>query len=209
MDDAVIPPVRAGTIDEELSFEYNHGDYGKGGFTADGVLAWQFDLGAYADYTGMDIGGEYPYVAQANGHQLRVVTEYTWMYSTYSESYSLGVEQIAYRGTTTRDDVFWTMGCDYSMDESLTVEGVRQEQQRYRIRESDDEIDHKAPPRDVMGMAFDSGEAFVRALHSGRVGPTVEEQLEACLRRDSPDGATPASTYAAAETDSTSEAKAD
>lgn len=195
--DAVIPPVRAGTIEHSIDVEYDHYQGGEGGFEATGEHAWEFDLTAYADLTGMDIGDDYPYVAQENGHTLRITTDYRWRHSTLHDvdNYTLGIETIAWRGTTSYDDIFWTMGGYYDLDEDLEVVKVAEEKQEYRIRDHyDEDVPHHSP-HDVGRETFHSGEQFVYALHSGRLGPSPHDQLQRLIEADSPDEAQPVDAF--------------
>jgi hypothetical protein len=194
---AIIPPVRAGWIESELDFEYDHEGEGKGGFEATGVHEWQFDMGAYDDLTGLHIGGDCPYVAQENGHSLRIVTDYKWNHSTYNneDSYTLSIEEVAYRGTTRQKKVYWTMGGYYELDKNLRVERIGQEPQQYAYRErSDEHIPHRKVA-DIKEYVGYTGEQVVRKLHTGVLGPTVCSRLDDLIQADSPDDAIQPETY--------------
>lgn len=192
-EEIIIPPVRAGEIESELSFEYDHDRLGDGGFEAVGEHSWTFDWRAYCDHTGLDLGGDYPYVPQENGHTLRIRTEYRW---TVSDSkYTLSIEQKAVRGVTSIDDVFYTRCGYYRLDDELNVVRSKQERQQYRYRERADE---DIPHRDVFdldGVSVDSGEQLVWGLHSGRFGPCIHDQLATLIKYDSPDDAVTPDEY--------------
>jgi hypothetical protein len=193
---AIIPPVRAGTIESCIDFEYDHEDDGYGGFTATGEHTWQFDSRAYHELTGLDLGGDYPWVKQENGHSLRIVTEYRWSHSTYNgDSYTLTIEEVAYRGSTSRDEVYWTRGGYYRLDENLRVKRVGEERQQYHYRErTDEEIPHREIT-DLEGHVAYSGEQFTRKLHSGILGTTLSHRLDDLIQADSPDEAIRPDTY--------------
>jgi hypothetical protein len=205
-DDTVIPPVEAGQIESSLEFEYDHERYGDGGFEATGEHAWTFDTSAYHAHTGLDIGADLPYVAQANGHTLRIVTEYVWMHSEYNgTSYSLGVKQTAYRGTTSYDAVYWTRWAHYKLEplndsSELIITRCSDEKQRYRMRESEKDVPHKGA-LDLTDIAVENSMQFVRDLHNGVWGEEVRDQLQALIVADSPDDARPADTYISTETE--------
>jgi len=194
---AIIPPVRAGTMESTLNIEYDHENNGYGGFTATGEHVWQFDSRAYHEMTGLDLGGNYPYVHQENGHSLRIVTEYTWYHSTYDDedSYTLSIEEVAYRGTTRRENVYWTKAGYYDLDETLHVERVGQERQQYAYRErSEEDVPHR-DVTDLDGHVAYSGEQLVRKLHSGILGTTLAHRLDDLIIADSPDSAIRPDTY--------------
>lgn len=188
-DDAIIPPVRAGSIESELTVDYGD-SYGKS-FTATGEHNWTFDLFAYADITGLDEGPDYPYVAQANGHTLRIETDYTWNHRVYNgeERNTLSFEEVAYRGTTRRETVYWTRCGYYDLDPSLKVTRVGNERQQYKYRErAEKDIPHKKP-YDLSNYTAYDGEQMVRKLHTGVLGPTVGAELAELIEMDSPDHA--------------------
>jgi len=191
-DNAIIPPVRAGTIESSLEFEYD-----ENGFNAVGEHCWMFDGGAYADRTGLDLGRDYPYVRQENGHTLRIRTEYSWgEYERDGEKrYSLDIEQEAVRGITSIDTVFYTRCGYYRLDSELNITRSGEERQQWRVRERiDKDIPHYDTP-DLDGLTVDNGEQLVRGLHNGRWGPTVEKQLHDVIVRDCPDDALSVDEY--------------
>jgi len=208
MTETVIPPVQAGTTNSELSFEYDHDQHGVGGFEATSTHAWTFDSRDYHELTDLDIGSDYPYVHQENGHSLRIVTEYDWYHSTFhdEETYTLEMEQWAYRGTTSRKSVYWTRSGSWRLDESLTIGDPQTGRQQYHARETyaksssdksdeDDTIPHFGPYRGLDGETVTSGPSLVRKLHAGVLGLSVAQQFRDILEADSPDDAIPVSEY--------------
>lgn len=197
-DATIIPPVRAGEVTSSLDIEYEHEQNGRGGFEAKSVHEWTFDSRQYIRLTGLDLGADYPWVPQENGHTIRIVTDYKWYRSTYHDepTYTLSMEQYAYRGTTKRDSVYWTRAGYWRLNEDKEVGEPQTERQPYHARETDDEdIPHFGPIRGLTGYVATSGEQLVRQLHSGSVGLTVRQQLRDALEADSPDDAITVGEY--------------
>jgi len=206
MTDSVIPPVEAGTINSSIEIEYSasRGDASRGSASqnsepipnvieATNDYAWQFDSSAYFEHTGLDIGGEYPYVAQENGHTIRVVTDLRVDYyeSSSNDPYTVAVEQKAVRGTT-HWEYFWTRNGFYDLNEELEVTNTYQERQPYRQRNSD--IPHYELPN-LDRVEFESTEDIVYSILHGRYGSSMKELLQEAIEMDSPDEAIPASQY--------------
>lgn len=197
-DATVIPPVRAGEIGSCIEFEYDHHQLGRGGFEAHSRHEWTFDSKAYTSLTDLGLGSDHPYVHQENGHTLRIVTEYRWSKSTFHDepTYTLSMEQYAYRGTTKRDSVYWTRAGYWRLNEDREVGEPQTERQPYHARETyDRDIPHFGPIRGLTGYVATSGEQLVRQLHSGSVGLTVRQQLRDALEADSPDDAVTVGEY--------------
>lgn len=197
-DVAIIPPVRTGTIESSIDFEYDHSNTTC--FEATGTLEWNFDLGAYYELTGLDIGGDYPYVSQEGNYPLRIVTEYSWMHSDYNdkESYTLSIEEVAYSGNTRREFIHWTQNGGYDLDENMCVTRTYNDRQQYRYRTADVSVEHRDIPQLEGHIAYD-GEQFVRKLHSGVLGPTNGQRLFDLLKADSPDNALTVEQYEGTE----------
>lgn len=203
-EDSIIPPVRAGEINSSLEINYDHEQCGEGGFEATSVHRWQFDSRQYFNLTGLDLGQNYPYVHQENGHALRIVTDYRWSHSTYNgeDKYTLSFEQRAVRGSTNIHTTYWTRCGYYRFDEDLNHTRMGAEKQPYRIRESDVDVDHHLP-YDIGDHIAYSGEQLVRKLHSGILGPTLAAQFNLLLEMDSPDDALTVDEYRAPNTHTT------
>jgi len=198
MTDSIIPPVTAGTINSSLDIEY-HGRRESGYTTATSEHAWQFDCGAYAEQTELDLGGDYPYIAQENGHTLRLLTEITVSERGGDNTYSITIERKAVRGITRHERVFWTACGHYSLayndsDGRYDIDHESQEKQPYRIREYDEDVDH----RDIFrrsGSHYESLYAFLNEIHSRPHGESPLTVLAWIIRRDSPDDAISADDY--------------
>ena len=178
---AVIPPVQAGTINS--SIDINYGSQ-RGVCEALSHHEWTFDSSAYAQQTGLDIGKNYPYVAQENGHVLAVVTEIR-VAERSNGGYTVWVEQEAVRGLTSYNDVFWSANGGYDLDENLAVEDIFNERQQYKYREKE------IPQRDVLteGMiSFNSLEDMIYHLHNNP-HQYIYDTLQEIIEMDSPDHA--------------------
>lgn len=208
-EDSIIPPVRTGEISSELDIEYDHEQCGEGGFEATSVHRWQFDSRQYFNLTDLDLGQNYPYVHQENGHTLRIVTDYRWSHSTYNneDKYTLSLEQKAVRGSTSIHTTYWTRCGYYRFDEDLSHVRTGEEKQQYRIREGDVDVLHHSP-YGLKGHVVASGEQLVRKLHSGILGPPLFDQFHNLLVMDSPDDALTVDEYQSTPT-TTSSAPAD
>jgi hypothetical protein len=194
MTESVIPPVRAGKINSSLDFEYDHHQYGEGGFKATGVHEWTFDLSAYTELTGLDIGADLPYVEQENGHSLRIVTEYKWMFSDVGgESYTCNVESKAMRGSYS-PEYYFTRAGHYQFDGEKELEKTVDERQPHIMARDSDDIEH-FPIWTVNVEDVHSGEEFVRGLHNGVYGPPVRARLHDLLVTDSPPDADTVDVY--------------
>jgi hypothetical protein len=196
MTESVIPPVRAGKINSSLDFEYDHHQYGEGGFKATGVYEWTFDIDAYVELTGLDIGADNPYVEQTNRHTLRITTDYTWMYSDYNgDSYTCNVESkaMATKGTPS-PTYYFTRAGHYRFDGGKKLEKTVTERQPHVMARDEDEIDHR-PIHTVGVESVHSGEEFVRGLHNGVYGPPVRARLHDLLVADSPPDADTVDVY--------------
>jgi len=194
MTQLIIPPVDAGTIESSLQIEYDHDRLGHGGFEATSEHVWEFDSRQFSSATGLDIGGD-TYVHQENGHSLRVETAYTFSRSTYNDtvSYTLSMDLVGYRGTYNRDAVYITSAGFIELDENHCGMAVTDE----RPRHGDDTTTVSAELLydDVVDEYYRDGEALVRQLHEGFVGPTVREYIRKLIACDSPDDAVAVETY--------------
>ena len=178
---AVIPPVQAGSVNS--SIDINYGSQ-RGVCEARSRHEWTFDHSAYAQQTRLDIGKNYPYVAQENGHVLAVVTEIR-VAERSNGGYTVWVEQEAVRGLTSYNDVFWSANGGYDLDENLAVEDIFNERQQYKYREKE------IPQRDVLteGMiSFNSLEDMIYHLHNNP-HESIYETLSEIIEMDSPDHA--------------------
>jgi hypothetical protein len=213
MTESVIPPVRAGKINSSLDFEYDHHQYGEGGFKATGIHEWTFDFDAYVELTGLDIGADHPWVVQENGHTLRIVTEYQWMYSDYNgDSYTCNVESKAMRGSYS-PEYYFTRAGHYQFDGEMVLEKTVDERQPHIMARDSNEIEHfpiwtvnvdgsqsessitDASSETSAVESVHSGEEFVRGLHNGVFGPPVRARLHDLLVEDSPTDAVPVHEY--------------
>jgi len=195
MNESIIPPVAAGTISSCLDIEPSsrrENTY----MTATSEHEWQFDLDGYAAVTGLDIGGDYPYVAQENGHSLRLITEMD--VREQADGFAIHIERKAVRGTTSYTSVFWTAGAHYDVvrndDGTLRINRESQESQPYRIRASDTEVEH----RDIFrhsGKFFDSLYDLLNEIHSRPHGNSPVTELQRMIDRDSAADAIPADEY--------------
>lgn len=194
MDDTVIPPVEAGTIESTVSVDYDVDRLQiTDGFTATGEHVWEFDLDAYVRATGLDLGADYPRVPQENGHSLRLVTDYRFSESDYLDetTYTLIIEQRGFRGTTRRDEMFFTRCGYYRLDSAMVVGEGQPDRQPYQERV---QINRDVPhfdPYELQAPKVSSGEELVYGLHSGRFGPPVHERLAELIGFDSPAEAVP------------------
>jgi len=207
----IIPPVRAGRVQSSIDFDYS-GYKDEESFSAHGVHKWEFDYDAYYQQTGLDLGRDYPYVHQENGHTLEVQTDYTWMRSTLHDkhSYTLSVEQYGISHKRSAPNCYYVQNGSYRLDDNCVVVSQQDERAPYRVRKSDTDIDVRSP-RKLIDERFKNGEDAVRAIHSGTVGASVLGKLHEVLVYDSPDDAVTADTYLAREdrTTNTSSATGD
>lgn len=184
-DETIIPPVRAGTLESSLEIEYDHEQYGKGGFTGTGVHEWTFDGMEYYKLTDVDVSEAY--VPQENGHSLRVVTEYTWMRSEYNgTSYTLNVETKGMRGSHSPTYYFTRTG-HYRIEGDLPAEINRTAHDKQPFRQRESETDH-FDITVLTGHIVEDGETFVRRLHNGEWGnvETPREEIQLLLDYDTP-----------------------
>ena len=178
---AVIPPVQAGSVNS--SIDINYGSQ-RGVCEARSRHEWTFDINAYAQQTGLDIGKNYPYVAQENGHVLAVVTEIR-VAERSNGGYTVWVEQEAVRGLTSYNDVFWSKSGGYELDETLVVEDIFNEKQQYKYREKDvPQREMKTAPQ----ISFESIETFIYHLHNNP-HKSIYDTLQEIIEMDSPDHA--------------------
>jgi len=197
-DPTVPPPVEAGSVSSSVELEYDHEHLGDGGFEATGTHEWQFDSSAYHEHTGLSLGSNNPNVHQENGHTLRIETAYRFSHSTYGgeDSYTLFIEEIAYRGYHSREKVFWTRGGYYEFDEDFVLTRVEKERQQYPVPERIDyEIPHHSPyiiPEEIYPP---QGEDLVYAIHGGQYGAHLDGRVHDLLVHDTPDDAVCVETY--------------
>jgi hypothetical protein len=197
----IIPPVEAGNVESTVSINYQHDRNGAGGFEARTEHTWTFDHEPYHALTGLSLGGDCPVVHQANGHVLRVITDYKWTHSSLNgDSYILGIEAKGVKGTH-RYTHYWTMSGFYDLErtdddqlDGLVVTNVGTERQAYRQRQADREIPHEQP-QDIRGEVVQSGEQLVYKLHHGLLGSSPQAKLQRLIEMDSPDEAIPVSEY--------------
>ena len=181
---AVIPPVQAGRVNS--SIDINYGSQ-RDICEARSRHEWTFDISAYAKQTGLDIGKNYPYVAQENGHVLAVITEIR-VAERSNGGYTVWVEQEAVRGLTSYREVFWSKSGGYELDENIhlnSLNDIFNEKQQYKYREKD------VPQRDVQQletMSFESIEAFIYHLHNNP-HESIYDTLQEIIEMDSPDHA--------------------
>jgi hypothetical protein len=194
-DTAVIPPVRAGKVQSSIDFDYSGHEDGES-FSAHGSHEWTFDSRTYYKQTGLDIGGDYPYVRQENGHTLEVHTDYEWMASEIHDTpnYTLSIERYGVSHRRGAPNCYYVQNGYYRLDEDFTIVSQSNERAPYVVRESNNDT-KVFSPHPLVGESFDSGETAVRAIHSGTVGPSVLGRLHDVLVYDSPEDAIIADTY--------------
>ena len=178
---AVIPPVQAGSVNS--SIDINYGSQ-RGVCEARSRHEWTFDISAYAQQTRLDIGKNYPYVAQENGHVLAVITEIR-VAERSNGGYTVWVEQEAVRGLTSYNDVFWSKSGGYDLDQDLVVEDTFNEKQQYKYREKD--VPQRKLPQ-YNGTTFTSIEQMVNKLHN-HPDQYYHDTLQEIIEMDSPDHA--------------------
>jgi len=206
MDDTVIPPVSAGTLSSSIETEHK-ANITRRSDPQKRVVAtheWTFDSQAYAYETGLDLGADYPWVPQGNGHTLCVRRDFTWnpaVADTDNDTwYTMRVEERWYtqhranervRHSEYRIEVDEDGGITRFDDEAFDFRGGRVE--RFDPRFSTTVED---------GTIFEGAYAgtpmeLVRTIHFGQnvYTPTVTEQIQYLLDEDSPDDAVPAREY--------------
>jgi len=123
MVEIVRPPVEAGTIESNLTIEWNNWPTHKQRWEATSIHKWNFDVSAYARATGLDIGGDYPHVHQEGGHTLAIVTEMHWPDVGDEEFAPLTIKETWYTNRE-RNNVAKHMTADIDLDDDGHVERV-------------------------------------------------------------------------------------
>ena len=186
-DKTVIPPVTAGTINSSIDFEYA-GRRDRGLFEATSELQWTFDGGAYARQTGYDLGADYPYVPQENGHTLRRIIDLRVDERSDGGHY-LWYSETAVRGLTSTDKTFWTIEGSYTFTENNTVCDSMNDSQPYRIREGNEDVPHYELPQ--MTGTHDEMEQAVLHIHNEAHRDGIKTILQELINRDCPVDAVP------------------
>ena len=184
----VIPPVTAGTINSSIDFEYA-GRRDRGIFEATSELHWTFDGGAYAAQTEYDLGADYPWVPQENGHTLRRVIDLR-VDERNDGGYYLWYSEKAVRGHTSVDTTFWTIEGSYTLTENKTVCDAMNDDQPYRVQKySDDEVPHYELPQ--LTTTYDEMEQPVLEIHNEQHRDGWKAIIQEMINRDCPGDAVP------------------
>jgi len=183
----VIPPATAGTINSSIDFEYA-GRRDRGLFEATSELQWTFDGGAYARQTDYDLGADFPYVPQENGHKLRRVIDMRVEERNDGGHYLWYFEK-AVRGLTSIDTTFWTIEGSYTFTENNTVSEAMNDRQPYRLRESDKEVPHYELPQ--LTGTYEDMEQPVLGIHNENHRDGIKAIIQEMINRDCPVDAVP------------------
>ncbi len=184
-DKTVIPPVTTGTINSSIDFEYA-GRRDRGIFEATSELQWQFDGGAYARQSDYDLGANYPWVPQENGHTLRRIIEMR-VQENSDGGYYLWYAETAVRGLTSTDKTFWTIEGSYTLTENNTVCDRMSDRQPHRYRDTD--TPHYELPQ--MTGTYDEMEQAVLHIHNEQHRDGIKAILQEIINRDCPADAVP------------------
>lgn len=193
----VIPPVEAGTVNTEIEYEWDRRGYrGDYHLRARARHDWTFDAMAYHQLTGLDIGADYPYVPQENGHTLSVIREFRITEGS-DGGYSVRITEKAVRGVTSYDDIFYHNEGSYDVENGYVTYTYVDNGDLGRPSEKDDRnpaaSEGTARGLPDLGDAYNgsSPRQFVRNYHHGEVigVPSVEDQLRDVIEMDSSDDA--------------------
>lgn len=199
------PPVTAGNLTSRIKLKHDHSINRADQKQATALHEWTFDLWAYSHATGLDLGAEYPWVPQENGHVLAVRRDVTWTPEA--------------NGTTTSSDETWytVFVKEDWMVRQHTADTVRHCEYHVHVNGDgcvsgvdDEAFSYDGTPRDRADpMRIDLQEGhyvgdpmqFTRRLHFGFApwAEPPEEQIEYLIDADTPDDGVDPEEYECSE----------
>lgn len=191
MSETVRPPVGAGRIESNLETQWNNWPSHRKRWEATSEHTWTFDVSAYAQATGLDIGGNYPRVPQEGGRTLAIVAEMHW-HEREDGTSTVSVDETWYTNRSKNQTL-----TSYTADFDLNDEG--------HIRRVYVDGEPTVGDTDLLAWATEgtyvgTGRRFARIYHARRFTSqdpvrTVDGDLRRLIKADTPDDARRAEDY--------------